>query len=156
MSYVRCTKSVGDHFDRIMARMARYPARSDGHDRHHPSVHVDNPRSYRQNHPRVGRDERVRALTLLVAQGGAGSLSLPIECLTALIMTLPRMVTQALSARYGDDNLRLVYPPEVVRIESSPDPNTFIMTLATPDGFVVSFSLRGQQLNALSESGLEA
>jgi len=71
-------------------------------------------------------------------------------------MTLPRMMTQALSARYGDDNLRLVHPAEAVRIERSPDLNTFIMTSVTPDGFAVSFSLSRQQLRALSESGMNA
>jgi hypothetical protein len=80
--------------------------------------------------------------------GKQGSLRLPTECLKVLIMTLPRMMTKALSARYGDDSLRLVYPAEVVRIEGSRDPNTFILTLTTPDGFAVSFSLSGQQLDA--------
>jgi hypothetical protein len=86
--------------------------------------------------------------------GKQGSLRLPAECLKALIMTLPRMMTKALSVRYGDHSLRLVFPAEVVRIEGSRDPNTFILTLATPDGFAVSFSLSGQQLDALSEERL--
>ena len=67
-------------------------------------------------------------------------------------MTLPRMMTQALSARYGDESLRLVYPAKVVRIERSLDLNTFIMTLTTPDEFAVSFSLSRQQLDELSEA----
>ena len=71
-------------------------------------------------------------------------------------MTLLEMMTQALLARYCDDSLRLVYPAEAVRIEKSPDPNTFIVTLVTPDGFAVSFSLSRQQLRALSESGMNA
>lgn len=95
-------------------------------------------------------------LSFSCVNGKEGSLSLPTECLKALIMTLPRMMTQALSARYGDDRLRLVYPADVVRIERSPDPNTFILTLATPDGFAVSFSLSGQQLDALSEASMNA
>jgi hypothetical protein len=95
-------------------------------------------------------------MTFNCSNGKPGSLSLPTECLHALIMTLPRTMTQALSARYGDNSLRLVYPAEAVRIERSPDPNTFIMTLVTPDGFAVSFSLSGQQLRALSESGMNA
>ena len=95
-------------------------------------------------------------ITFNCANGKAGSLSLPTECLHALIMTLPRMMTQALSAQYGDDSLRLVYPAETVRIERSPDPNIFIATLVTPDGFAVSFSFSGQQLRALSESGMNA
>jgi hypothetical protein len=95
-------------------------------------------------------------MTVKCANGKSASLSLPTESLRALMMTLPRMMTQALSARYGDDSLRLVYPAEAVRIERSADPNAFIMTLATPDGFAVSFSLSGQQLRVLSESAMNA
>ena len=95
-------------------------------------------------------------MTFNGANGKPGSLSQPTECLHALIMTLPRMMTQALSARYGDDSLRLVYPAEAVRIERSPDRNTFIMTMVTPDEFAVSFSLSRQQLLALSKSGMNA
>jgi hypothetical protein len=84
------------------------------------------------------------------ANGKRCSVSLPTECLMGLIMTLPRMMTQALWARFGDDRLRLVYPAEKAFVEGSPDPNTFIMTLTTPDGFTVSFSLSRQQLDALT------
>jgi hypothetical protein len=90
------------------------------------------------------------------ANGKPGSLSLPTECLQAFIMTLPRMMTQALWAQYGDERLRLVYPAESVRIERSPDPNAFIMTLTTADGFAVSFSLSRQQLDALGEASMNA
>lgn len=84
--------------------------------------------------------------------GERGSLSLPTECLQALIMTLPRMMMQALRARHGDESLRLVYPAEVVHIEGSRDPNKFILSLTTPDGFAVSFSVTGQQLAAVSDT----
>jgi hypothetical protein len=67
-------------------------------------------------------------------------------------MTLPRMMTQALWAKYGDESLRLVYPADIVRIEGSPDPNSFIVTLTTPDGFEVSFSLNREQLDTLGKA----
>jgi hypothetical protein len=95
-------------------------------------------------------------MRFICANGKPGSLSLPTECLKALMMTLPRMMTHALLARYGEATLRLVYPAEAVRIERSPDPDTFIMTSVTPEGFAVSFSLSRQQLRALSESGMNA
>jgi hypothetical protein len=82
--------------------------------------------------------------------GERGSLSLPTECLQALIMTLPRMMMQALRARHGDESLRLVYPAEVVHIEGSRDPNKFILSFTTPDDFAVSFSVTRQQLAAVS------
>jgi hypothetical protein len=102
----------------------------------------------------VAGDGNSFRLRFTCTNGKTGSLSLPTECLNALIMTLPKMMTQALSSRYGDDRLRLVYPAEAVRFETSPDPNTFIMTLVTPDGFAVSFSLSRQQLRELSEAGM--
>jgi hypothetical protein len=89
-------------------------------------------------------------MSFICVNGTRGSLSLPTECLMALIMTLPRMMTEALSARFGDDRLRLVFQAEEVLIEGSPDPNAFIITFTTPDGFSVSFSLNRQQLDALT------
>jgi hypothetical protein len=84
--------------------------------------------------------------------GEQGSLSLPTECLSELIMTLPRMVTQALRARHGDDSLRLVYAADNVRVEQSSDAKTAIVTLTTPDGFEVSFGLTEQQMKALVDA----
>src|SRR5260221_2421844 len=84
--------------------------------------------------------------------GKQGSLSSPTECLRALIMTMPRMMTQALWSGYGDESVRLVYRAEIVQIERSPDPNPFILTLTTPDGFGVSFSLSGEQLDPLGKA----
>jgi hypothetical protein len=104
----------------------------------------------------VAGDGKWFRMRFMCANGKPGSLSLPAECLHALIMTLPKMMTQAFSARFGDDTLRLAYPADAVRIERSPDASTFILTLVTPDGFAVSFSLTKQQLRALSESGLNA
>src|SRR5258707_11695407 len=75
------------------------------------------------------------------ANGKPGSLSLPTECLHPLSMTLPRMMTQALAARYGDDSLLLVYPAEAVRIERVRDPNRAILASRTADGLALSFPL---------------
>ncbi len=100
----------------------------------------------------IGSDGSRFCLRFSCVNGKQGSLSFPTECLKALIMTLPRMMTQALWARYGDESLRLVYRAEIVQIERSPDPNTFILTLTTPDGFGVSFSLSGEQLDTLGKA----
>jgi hypothetical protein len=64
-------------------------------------------------------------------------------------MTLPRMMKLALLAKHGVYTLRLVYPTEIVRVEGSSDPNIFIVTFVTPDGFAVSFSLSAEQLDVL-------
>jgi hypothetical protein len=84
--------------------------------------------------------------------GRLGSLDLPAECLNALIMTLPRLVTRALRARYQDESLRLVYPASNIRIEQSSDPKIIIATLATRDGFEVSFGLTKQDMKVFTDA----
>jgi hypothetical protein len=46
----------------------------------------------------------------------------------------------------------VAYPADMVRVERASDPKTFIVTLTRSDGFEVSFSLTGQQLNTLGEA----
>jgi hypothetical protein len=78
-----------------------------------------------------------------------GSLRLPTECLKQLVMTLPRMMTQALQVKYSDKSLRLVYPVEEMRIEQSVESTAMIVTLVTHDGFDVSFGFTTKQLKDL-------
>ncbi len=85
-------------------------------------------------------------MNFISGDGDHACLGLPTECLTELIMTLPRMMRQALHARHHDESLRLVYPADKISIEQSSDPRTIIVTLATPDGFEVSFGLTRQQM----------
>jgi hypothetical protein len=46
----------------------------------------------------------------------------------------------------------VAHPAAMVRVERASDRTTFIVTLTTSDGFEVSFSLNGQQLNTLGEA----
>jgi hypothetical protein len=85
-------------------------------------------------------------MNFVCEDAGQVSLRLPTECLQGLVMTLPRMMSQALRVRYHDQSLRLVYPAENIRIEVCSDLKTVIVTFATPDGFEVSFSLTLQQM----------
>src|SRR3981081_178528 len=55
-------------------------------------------------------------MNFISGDGDHACLSLPTECLTELIMTLPRMMRQALRARHHDDSLRLVYPADKISI----------------------------------------
>jgi hypothetical protein len=82
--------------------------------------------------------------------GDQVSLSLPTEGLQGLMMTFPRMMSQALRARYHDEKLRLVYPVDNIRIELAADPKTVIVTLGTADGFEVSFALTRQQMTVFN------
>lgn len=82
--------------------------------------------------------------------GSAGALNLPSDCLQSLVMSLPKMMTEVLRARHRDESLRLVFPATMARIEQSADPSTVILTLATPDGFEVSFALNEALRRAIS------
>ena len=87
-------------------------------------------------------------------RGRPASIDLPSHCLTKLIMTLPRMATAALRAEHRDDSLRIVYPVERMRLEQAATEGTLILTLATPDGFEVSFSLQADELLHIQQSAV--
>lgn len=89
------------------------------------------------------------------AAGRPVSLSFPIECLTSLIMTLPGMVTAAVQHQQKDPTLRVTFPLEQFEVELSPDLETRILTLRTPDGFAVSFSLSEEQCRGIGCAGVE-
>jgi hypothetical protein len=93
-------------------------------------------------------------MSFTCAGGKQGALTSPTECLQALIMTPPRMMKEALRARHGDQSLRLVYPADLIRVERSFDAGIFILTLTTPNAFEVSFSLTGEQMEALRETDI--
>jgi hypothetical protein len=88
--------------------------------------------------------------------GSPRGLSLPTECLTQLIMTLPEMASRALKIRYRDDSLRVVYALGEMRVEAAHVAETTILTLATPDGFAVSFALTADDLSCLEKTAKEA
>jgi hypothetical protein len=100
----------------------------------------------------VGTDGSWFRMNFSTADGERGSLRLPTECLQALIMTLPTMMTQALRAQHEDESLRLVYTAGLVDIEGARDSDKFILTLTTPDDFAVSFCVTRQQLTELNDS----
>jgi hypothetical protein len=79
-------------------------------------------------------------------EGRPASLTLPSDCLNALVMTLPHIASQAMQAQYRDDSMRLVHPVGAWRLESSTAAGRMILTLQTPDHFEVSFMVTRQDL----------
>ena len=94
--------------------------------------------------------------------GRPAALSLPADCLTQLLMALPKMMQKALHNRYRDPSLRVTYPLESFNVElgnaSTSASQQFILTLGTPGGFSVSFSASSAEMahlgGALSSSTL--
>jgi hypothetical protein len=101
------------------------------------------------------------AVRLLVddAAGRTVGIIFTIETLSALLMTLPTMAASAIKRAHNDPTMRITYPATDFQIELSPG-NVRILTIGTPDGFTVSFSLtedyrtgpprQGRQKTALS------
>jgi hypothetical protein len=89
------------------------------------------------------------------ARGRAATLRLTPACVQQLAMTLPHLLSKALQARYGDRSLRAVFPLGDWRLEAAAGSKYFILTMMTPDGFEVAFSL-GAPAIARIVSALEA
>jgi hypothetical protein len=84
--------------------------------------------------------------------GEPAALELPQECLSMLLMTLPAIIEAALRRRTGDPALRQVYPLGDWQLHLGSDPDSLIISLATPDGFRVSFCAPIDQAAALGEA----
>ena len=85
-----------------------------------------------------------------------GSLVLPADCLRALLMSLPKMMQEALQRRYQDASVRLVYPLGHWRLEASTEPGKFILTMSTRDGFAVSFAVSADELDDVAAAAQRA
>jgi hypothetical protein len=77
------------------------------------------------------------------------------QTLTALLMTLPAIASSALRQADGDPSMRVAYPLSRFQIEQSSD-GSRILTIGTPDGFSVSFSLTEEISRQLGETHLAA
>jgi hypothetical protein len=96
------------------------------------------------------------AVRLLVedSEGRDVRLVLAMDCLTSLLMTLPKIASTAVSRAHNDPSLRITYPMSEFRIELSPD-NLRILTLGTRGGFTVSFSLSEELSEELGYAHLD-
>ena len=88
--------------------------------------------------------------------GERSLLSFPIECITSLLMTLPGMAAAAIQRRQNNPKARITYPLAHFEVELTSDPETRILTLKTPDGFMVSFSLHGEQWRRIGALAAQA
>src|SRR5262245_29271320 len=95
-------------------------------------------------------------LDLQLEDGRPSSLTMPIDCIRTLLMTLPGMIERALKARHGDGTFKLVYPAGGWDLEQAADSHQLILTLQTNDGFKVAFALSPEVAGDLSSSLADA
>jgi hypothetical protein len=68
-------------------------------------------------------------------------------------MTMPTIASSAVKRAHGDPRMRITYPAEEFQIEEGPD-DLRILTIGTPEGFNVSFSLTEELSYELGEAHL--
>ena len=85
-------------------------------------------------------------------QGRPCCVDLPLEAVSGLLMTLPRVLQCALDAR-GEGNSRIVQPLGAWQVEQAAEDDRLILTLTTPDGFGVAFTLAPGELAAMAAAG---
>jgi hypothetical protein len=91
-------------------------------------------------------------ITLIGEDSGGEIVSLNFltTCLSGLLITLPKLVANAEQRRRHDPSVRLVFKLSELQIELSTDRHTRILTLATDDGFGVSFGLTEVQCREIA------
>ncbi|WP_376093989.1 hypothetical protein ACE7GA_00245 [Roseomonas sp. CCTCC AB2023176] len=100
----------------------------------------------------VAPDGSLVRLGLRDEAGVPTHLTLPADCLAQLLMTLPRLASEALRRRHRDASLRVVYPLGGWRVEATPDGARRILTLSTEDGFAGSFVVPFGWLGEIAEA----
>ncbi len=88
------------------------------------------------------------------AGGRCCRLNLPFDVLSALLMTIPRILRTALRAR-GDPSARVIQPLGAWQLERAAGTGCLILTLSTPNGFDVAFMVAPDQLAAMGEAAAE-
>ena len=91
-------------------------------------------------------------LVFEAADGRQATLTLPILCIQRLLMTPPHAATKAIRARHRDDTVRLVFPLGDWKLEQAASAGELILTLNTPDGFEVAFSVGHDTIAQMSRT----
>lgn len=99
----------------------------------------------------VSADGRRFRMNLTEISGQSCAISLPSECLSMLLMTLPRIASHALRAQTKDSSLRIVFSADEWRLERSGD-SRVILTIGTVDGFEASFAFEPEQLQEIADN----
>jgi hypothetical protein len=94
-------------------------------------------------------------LDFVAADGGVHRIVLPVDTLSGLMMTLPRMLQSALDQRFPDGSFRVVQWLEKWRLERQTSGEGLILMLGTSDGFEVAFALNHQHAGSLGAALLE-
>ncbi len=99
----------------------------------------------------VSKDGEEIRLSVCDSSGDPLDLHLSAEQAGSLAMTLPRLLSVALKARFRDPSMRLVFPLTDYDLEGAAGSEDLILSLKTSDGFEVSFSISPKTLSQIGE-----
>jgi hypothetical protein len=88
-------------------------------------------------------------------RGCETAVSIPMEALKTLTLSLPKIMLEVLQVHMKDPTLRLVHAVDTWRVERASDGQTCILTFVTPDQFSISFNVNDAALAELSEAVIE-
>jgi hypothetical protein len=97
----------------------------------------------------VLRDGQAVTLDLVDDTGTDVSLELPFDQAQAVAMTLPSLLTHALKTLTGSTTARYIFPLDHWTVEQSKEHNGLLLTLATDEGFQVSFGIPSEACKGL-------
>jgi hypothetical protein len=95
------------------------------------------------------------SLDFVAADGRTQRLVLPVDVLSGLMMTLPRMLQSALDERFPDGAFRIVQRLETWRLEQQAGSDGMILRLGTSDGFEVAFAIDSRHIDHLGAALLK-
>ena len=90
---------------------------------------------------RVAEDGADVGLEFIDQSGQIVVVELPLDQAEVVAMTLPRLLSNAVRRRTGNDEARYVFDLGEWAIESAKEHSCLIATLKTPNGFEVSFAI---------------
>ncbi len=102
----------------------------------------------------VSQDGNREQLGFADGDGHLRRIDLPVEAVSGLLLTLPRVLQRALEA-CGDDRDRIVHPLREGRLEQAGGNGLLILSLDTTGGFGASFTLAPGELAATAQAGQE-
>jgi hypothetical protein len=95
------------------------------------------------------------SLDFIAVDGGTHRIVLPVDALSGLMMTLPRMLQSALDERFPGGSLRIVQRLGEWKLEQQETDDGLILRLGTKDGFEVAFALDEEHAGPLGAALLE-
>lgn len=99
----------------------------------------------------IAQDGDALAVSGVGADGRTLEIAFAFAAAEVLMMSLPHAVETALQRRHGDASARVVFPLARWRVERGPS-GRLMLGVATPEGFVLHFSLTSEDARILAAS----